>query len=288
MSDIPRLNGAIAALETGGVAFSAFAGMDNATALAFAGSDYDSIVFEGEHSPWDVKALGDAMQYMMSRRQIATSGSIAPAVTPFCRIPVNGLEKGQWHAKQALDTGVYGVVWPHISTVEEAYNAVAACRYPRLSDKPNFEPQGIRGDGPGRACRYWGLTQQEYYSKADVWPLDPNGEILCIIQIEDQAGIKNLPDMLKNVPGIGAVLIGEGDMGQELGFPRDYDHPALLECMSQVVATCKEHDVVVGHPHANAGNTQRLLDEGYRFLMYSPSRTYPGLEKGLELTGRKK
>lgn len=286
MADTPRLNKVIGALENGGVTFTCFASTDIQTAIQLSGANYDGLVFEGEHSPWDILALRDSMQFMLSRRQIAVSGSISPPVAPMCRIPVNGLEKGQWHAKQALDTGVYGIVWPHISTVEEAYNAVAACRYPRLPDKPNFEPQGIRGDGPGRAARYWGLTQQEYYAKADVWPLDPNGEILVIIQIEDQAGIINLPDMLENVPGIGVVLIGEGDMGQELGFPRDYDHPALLECMAEVVSVCKEHDIPVGHPHANASNMERLLEEGYRFLMPASGRSYAGLEKGLELTGR--
>ncbi len=76
-----------------------------------------------------------------------------------------------------------------------------------------YEPAGIRGDGPHNAVRYWGISQQEYYQRADVWPLDPNGEIICIIQIEDTVGIENLDDMLDNVPGIGAVLIGEGDGG---------------------------------------------------------------------------
>ena len=93
------------------------------------------------------------------------------------RIPANGIEMAQWQAKQALDMGCYGIVLPHISTVEEAYNAVAACRYPRLKDKPIYEPAGIRGDGPTAACRYWGITQQEYYQRADVWPLNPKGEI---------------------------------------------------------------------------------------------------------------
>ena len=146
---------------------------------------------------------------------------MVPPVAPMVRIPVNGVEKGQWHAKQALDLGCYGIVWPHISTVEEAYNAVAACRYPRLKDKPLYEPQGIRGDGPTTATRYWGLTQQEYYTKADVWPLAKHGEIFVILQIEDTRGIENLDDMLKNVPGIGCILIGEGDLspGTRLSAP---------------------------------------------------------------------
>ena len=286
MDSSVRLNGIIGALESGGHAFSAFVPMDIQTGMQMSATKYDGIVYEGEHLPWDIVALRDAMQFMLDRRVIAESGSIAPPVTPMVRVPVNGIEMGQWHAKQALDTGVYGVVWPHISTVEEAYNAVAACRYPRLKDKPLYEPQGIRGDGPVRAARYWGLTQQEYYRKADVWPLAPDGEIFVILQIEDTKGISNLSEMLENVPGIGAVLIGEGDMGQELGFPRQYDHPELLSAMAEVVEICKRHDVIVGHPHANAGNMQELMDQGYRFLMSAPGRHYNDLEKGLELAGR--
>jgi 4-hydroxy-2-oxoheptanedioate aldolase len=286
MDQLPRLNGMIGALENGGYAFSAFAPMDVQTAMFMAASKYDGIVYEGEHLPWDIVALRDSLQFMIDRRKVADSASIAPPVTPLARVPVNGVEKGQWHAKQALDTGVYGIVWPHISTVEEAYNAVAACRYPRLKDKPLYEPQGIRGDGPVRAARYWGLTQQEYYSKADVWPLDPNGEVLVVLQIEDTKGIENLSDMLENVPGIGAVLIGEGDLGQELGFPRQYDHPELLSAMAEVVDICKRHDTIVGHPHATAANMQDLMDQGYRFLMAAPARTYDDLEHGLKLSGR--
>ena len=109
---------------------------------------------------------------------------------------------------------------------------------------------------------------------------------MVVIQIEDTTGIHNLSDMLENVPGIGAVLIGEGDLGQELGFPRQYDHPALLEAIAEIVSICKEHDIVVGHAHADTGNMQRLLDEGFRFIMSVPGRSYAGLEKGLELTGR--
>ena len=288
MSKIPRLNGIIGALTNSGVAFSTFASMDVQTGITIATSKFDGVVYEGEHSPWDIVGLRAAMQFMLNRREIATSGLKAPTVTPLARIPVNGVEQGQWHAKQALDTGVYGVVWPHISTVEEAYNAVAACRYPRLSSAALYEPRGIRGDGPARAARYWGLTQQEYYSKADVWPLDPNGEILVVIQIEDTTGIHNLSDMLENVPGIGAILIGEGDLGQELGFPRQYDHPALLEAIAEIVSICKKHDVVVGHAHADTSNMQRLLDEGFRLMMTASGHSYAGLERGLELTNREK
>ncbi len=286
MGDLPRLNGVIRALEGGRAAFTSFATADAGTALAFSRARYDGVVFEMEHNPWDVAALRDSLQYLLDRAQIATSGSIVPAVAPMVRIPPNGGEMGQWHAKQALDVGVYGIVWPHISTADQAHNAVAACRYPRLSAADRYAPAGLRGDGPTAAARYWGVGQQDYYRKADVWPLDPDGEILVVLMIEDMAGIANLDEMLAKVPGIGAVLIGEGDLSQEMGFPRQYDHPAVREAMAEIVGICKARGVAVGHPHVDAGNVERVLAEGYRFLMAAPTRSYAGLDKGLELTGR--
>ncbi len=286
MTEIPRLNRVVAALEAGQCAFTTFTTADIQSAVALSATRYDGIVFEMEHNPWDIRALRDSLQYMLSRAQIAGAGSVAPAVTPMVRIPPNGGEMAQWHAKQALDLGVYGVVWPHVSSVEQAYNAVAACRYPRLKSAPLYEPAGIRGDGPRHAVRYWGLSQQDYYRKADVWPLAPDGEIFVILMIEDTAGIESLADMLDDVPGIGAVLIGEGDLSQELGFPRQYDHPEVRDAMARIVDTCKSRNVVVGHPHVDAGNVERVLEEGYRFLMAAPATSYAGLDKGLELSGR--
>src|ERR1700733_13477554 len=267
MAEIPRLNGVIRAFEQGLPAFSTFITADIDSALAASTSRYDAIVFEMEHNPWDIRALRDSLQYLLNRGQIAGSASLAPAVTPIVRVPANGEEKNQWLAKQALDLGAYGIVWPHISTVDQAYNAVAACRYPRLKSAPLYEPAGIRGDAPLAAARYWGLTQQEYYRKADVWPLNPQGEIVVVLMIEDTQGIANLRDMLKSVPGIGLVLIGEGDLSQELGFPRQYEHPSVVEAMAQIVATCKECGVPVGPPHVDSSNVKRILNEGYRFLM---------------------
>lgn len=286
MAEIPRLNGVIKVLESGGTAITAFSSSDVETALANAASRFDGIVYEMEHGPYDIRALRDAFQYMLNRRQLVERGTLAPTVTPIVRIPPNGGEKNQWIAKQVLDSGAYGIVWPHCSTVEEAYNAVSACRYPRPKTAPNYEPEGQRGDAPGAAARYWGLTQQEYYARADVWPIDPSGEILVIIMCEEVRAIDELPRILKEVPGIGVVLIGEGDLSQNLGYPRQYDHPAVVEAMTTILRTCKEHGVVCGHPHVDPSNVGRLVEEGYRFLMPAPTRSYAGLDATLKATGR--
>ncbi|MFG2781337.1 HpcH/HpaI aldolase/citrate lyase family protein [Streptomyces prunicolor] len=281
-----RLNKVIGTLAEGKPVFATFSAADPASAIELSTTDYDAVVFEMEHKPWDINALRDSFQYLLNRRRIFGADSLAPDVTPIVRIPANGAEKAQWHAKQALDLGAFGIIWPHISTVEEARNAVAACRYPRLPDAPLYEPAGLRGDGPHAATRYWGIPNTEYYARADVWPLAPDGEILVGLMIEDQLGIENLPDILDQVPGIGLVLVGEGDMSQELGFPRQYEHPRVLECKRRILGICAERGVAVGHPHVTADNVKRVLDDGYRFLMSAPVRTYPGLEKGRELTGR--
>ena len=286
MADLPRLNNVIKALEGGQHALTCFAPAHVDSATALSASRYDGCVFEMEHNPWDSGRLRDCLQYMLNRAQIAKAG-LVPPVTPMVRIPVNGVEMAQWQAKQALDIGCYGIVFPHISTVEEAYNAVAACRYPRLSSAKNYEPAGIRGDGPTGAARYWGLSQQDYYAKADVWPLDPKGEILCGIMCEDIEGVKNLPKILKEVPGIGVVVIGEGDLSQNLGFPRQYKHPAVVAAMAEIVATCNANNVACGHPHVEADNVDEVISLGYRFLMPKPARSNAVLEKGLKLTGRK-
>ena len=126
-----RLNNIIRALESGQHALTCFAPAEISSAIAMSASKYDACVFEMEHNPWDGRLLRDCLQYMLNRAQIAKVG-LVPPVNPLVRIPVNGIEMAQWQAKQALDMGCYGIVFPHISTVEEAANAVGACRYPRM------------------------------------------------------------------------------------------------------------------------------------------------------------
>lgn len=286
MAGIPRLNGAIGALEQGKPAFVTFSPAEIGAAQAIGAAPYDGVVFEMEHNAYDIRVLRDCMQYMLDRQQILRSGTLAPAVAPMVRIPPNGGEMNQWVAKQVLDIGVYGVIWPHVSTVEEARNAVAACRYPRPPSAPYFEPAGQRGDAPRTAARYWGISQQDYYARADVWPLNPQGEILVVIMCEEVRAIRNLPRMLEEVKGIGVVLIGEGDLSQDMGYPRQYEHPAVAGAIDDILAICKSHNVVCGHPHVDSGNVEKLLAKGFRWLMAAPTQSFAALEQGRRAGGR--
>ena len=111
MADIPRLNGVIRALEQGQPTFTTFTPADPESALALSTAKYDGIVFEMEHNAYDIRALRDSLQYLLNRRQIAQSGSLAPAVTPMVRIPRT--EPGI--IGSVLDAGAWGVICPMLN-----------------------------------------------------------------------------------------------------------------------------------------------------------------------------
>jgi 4-hydroxy-2-oxoheptanedioate aldolase len=105
-----RLNGMNRAFEAGKRAFTCFTKIDRQAAIEVTDAPYDDVVYEMEHHRYDVSALGGCLQYMLNRKTIAETGSVAPSVTPLARIPANGAEINQFQAKQVLDRGVYGVV----------------------------------------------------------------------------------------------------------------------------------------------------------------------------------
>jgi len=98
--------------------------------------------------------------------------------------------------------------------------------------------------------------------------------------------IKNLPKMLEEVPGVGVVIIGEGDLSQDLGFPRQYEHPTVASAIDEILAICKQYNVACGHPHVDSKNIETLLEKGFRYLMPAPVYSYAALELGRKAAGR--
>ena len=65
------------------------------------------------------------------------------------------------------------------------------------------------------AAPIWGVSQDEYLDKADVWPLNPDGELLLGLKLEDKYALANADENLK-VPGIAFAEWGPGDMALSL------------------------------------------------------------------------
>lgn len=284
-----RLNKVIDLLERGQVVFSSGTIMsDNLDDIMFvADSDYDFAIIEMEHQGFDFTNLRTALQYFLNRKRLVEQGNLQPDVVPFVRIPPNAREVGgnQWVIKQTLDTGVYGFVLPHLNTVEDAQAAVVAARYPQVPGVPDFEPQGQRGWWPRLAPRYWGLTPQAYYDKADVWPLDPEGELLLMGIVEEAEGVRNIRDILQQVKGIGAIWAGPGDLSISLGKRGNAADPEVQEGLLRVLEACKEYGVPCATGASPADVAQRI-EQGFRIIMAGPTRATPTLDTGRRIVGR--
>ena len=257
--------------------------LDDLTYVADA--DYDMVIMEMEHEGFSFNNLRTSLQFILNRKRISGSGTLQADPVPFVRIPPNSRETSQWVIKQALDTGVYGLVLPHLNTVEDAHAAVVAGRYPQVPGVADFEPEGQRGWWQRIAPRYWGLTAQEYYDAADLWPLDPDGNMLLIGIVEEPEGVNNLPDILKQEKGIGAIWAGPGDMSVAMGHRGDSSHPDVQANLLRILEACKN----AGVPCATGATAEEVpmrLEQGFRIIITSPVKSNPGLAEGLRISGR--
>ena len=289
MAQSPRLNKVIDLLEQGDVVFCGGmvhnGNLDDV--IYMADSDYDFCIIEMEHEGFSFTNLRNSVQHLLNRKRILEKGSLQPDVVPFVRIPPNSRETAgnQWIIKQTLDAGVFGLVLPHLNTVEEARAAVVAARYPQVPGVRDFEPEGQRGWWQRLAPRYWGLNPQEYYDAADVWPLDPDGEILLMGIVEEPEGVKNLRDILREVKGIGAIWAGPGDMSVAMGKRGDSADPEVQEALLRVLEACQEHGVPCA-TGATADDVERRIDQGFRIIIAPPRRVADTLDIGRTAAGR--
>ena len=254
--------------------------------LAFvADSDYDMVIIEMEHQGFSLNDLRVSLQFLLSRKKVAEQGGLQADPVPLVRIPPNTSEHNQWVVKQALDTGVYGLVLPHLNTVEDAQAAVVAARYPQVPGVADFDPKGERGWWSRIAPRYWGLNPEEYYDAADLWPLDPDGNILLIGIVEEPQGVKNLPDILRQVKGIGAIWAGPGDMSVSMGHRGNSAHPEVQENLLKILTACKDAGVPCA-TGATAAEVPMRLEQGFRIIITGPEKTTQGLFEGRRIAGR--
>jgi 4-hydroxy-2-oxoheptanedioate aldolase len=282
-----RYNKAIELLEQGKPVFcSGLVWNRNLDDLTFvADSAYDMVIIEMEHQGFSLDDLRISLQFLLSRSRIAEQGDLRADPVPMVRIPPNTRERNQWVIKQALDTGVYGLVLPHLNTVEDAQATVEAARYPQVPGVPDFEPQGERGWWTRIAPRYWGLTSQEYYDAADLWPLDPDGNMLLMGIVEEPEGVKNIRDILRRVKGIGAVWAGPGDMSVAMGHKGNANHPEVQQNLLSILEACKNAGVPCA-TGATAAEVPMRLEQGFRIIITSPLKTTPGLDEGRRISAR--
>ena len=234
--------------------------LENARSLARAHIDY--VYVDMEHGPMDFTALHTFLLGMIDKQAIAESGSLRQRVTPLVRIAPYGREASAWAVKQALDVGVMGIIFPSIETPEQALAAVRAMRYPQRRGSAYPEPPGLRGSGPGIATWLWGLSGADYARRADLWPLNPDGDLVALMMIESAAGVRNA-DAIAAVPGVTGFYVGPSDLSNSLGVPRDA--PEVEEAIRTIVGACRARHVACGIT-AGAADMPRRISQGFRIL----------------------
>jgi 4-hydroxy-2-oxoheptanedioate aldolase len=282
-----RLNRAIELLSNNQPAFGILSfdySLNNARSLSSSGLDF--IIIDMEHSPFDVEQLRMFLLGMTDKRAIASKGNLQMDVVPLVRIPASGSEDVLAQVKQVLDVGVFGVMFPSVNNRAEAEMAVRATRYPQLNDAPDREPAGLRGRNPSNAAWYWGVG--DYVQKADVWPLDPQGELLAIIQIESPEGVANIDDII-TVPGIGVIFIGPSDLSTAMGYASPAA-PEVEAAIQRVLAACKASGVPCAIT-TNSRSVEQRINEGFRFVTVGADgglsgETSSALERGRSAGGR--
>lgn len=259
---VERINPFIALMESGKPAFGVFSTNVSLRAGAgMAGSGLDFVIVDMEHSPYDPTRLESYLAGMTSKADVLKNG-LKMRTAPLVRVPAAGREQLQFILKQVLDLGPLGVVVPHVDTPEDALATVRACRFPQLKGAPDYEPQGLRGVGYGWAARQWGLSGGEYAERADLWPLDPKGELVLWVMIESESAVENIR-AIAATPGIGGLFIGPSDLAFSLGVP--LKDPAVEIAIEKVAAAAKEANVPLG-TLCGGEEVEKRLAQGFRFL----------------------
>src|SRR5712672_4489120 len=236
--------------------------LQNARSLAR--SDIDYVYLEMEHGPMDFEGLHRFTVGMIDKAGILKKGNAQPNVAIFARFAPYGREQAQWFVKQALDIGLMGVIFNGIDNAEQALLAVRNMRYPQKRTSKYQNPPGLRGWSPTLAVWSWGISSEEYERRADVWPLNPDGDLLAIMMVETTEGLKNV-DAIAAVPGVGAIFVGAGsDLRQSLGV--ESNSPEVEQAFRTILKACLAHNVACGITALSAQAIARRLAEGWKMI----------------------
>ena len=181
-----------------------------------------------------------------------------------------------------LNTGATTVVFVDVETAAEVQQGLAAMRF-----KANG---GTRPDAVGDAPKYWGLSEQDYREKADVWPLNPKGELTNWTIVESKAGLANVREIAA-VKGISVLFPGAGTLrgvftttgadGQ-----RTFDAAGWEAAIQTVLAACKEFNVPCGYPATEADIEMRMQQGFSVFIMGWGEPGFRAVDIGRKAAGR--
>ena len=184
-------------------------------------------------------------------------------------------------AKQ-LNLGVAGIVFVDVKSADEVKTGLAAMRFASKG--------GTRPDDVGTAPQVWGMSEAEYKEKADLWPLNPNGELVNFTIVESKEGIEKIREIAA-VKGIGVLFPGAGTLRgvystTDAAGQRVLDEAAWEAAIQKVLSACKEFNVACGYP-ANATDIEKRIQQGFSvFVIGWGEQGFKAVDIGRKAVGR--
>jgi 2-keto-3-deoxy-L-rhamnonate aldolase RhmA len=181
-----------------------------------------------------------------------------------------------------LNLGVSTVVFVGVESADEVNKGLAAMRF---KSKGGTRPEEV-GDAP----KYWGLSEKDYKAKADVWPLNSDGELTNWTIVESKAGLEKVREIAA-VKGISVLFPGAGTLrgvftttgadGQ-----RKFDAEGWEAAIQQVLSACKEFNVACGYPATEADIETRMKQGFSVFIMNWGDAGFRAIDLGRKAAGR--
>jgi len=204
-----------------------------------------------------------------------------PLVTKIPKIAADPV-KAVDNISRQLNLGVNTIVFVDVESAGEVEQGLAAMRFKSRG--------GTRPDAVGTAPAYWGLSEPEYRDKADLWPLNPTGELVNWTIVESQAGLGKVREIAA-VNGIGVLFPGAGTLrgvfttvNQE--GQRVFDEEGWEAAIQQVLAACKEFNVACGYP-ATEKDIEMRMKQGFSvFIINWGEAGFRAVEIGRKVSGR--
>jgi 4-hydroxy-2-oxoheptanedioate aldolase len=250
----------------------------------------DYITYDMEHGPLDFTQLRAFMKGLVDGAGTRT-GHRTPAVIATLPIPgtPDAVRANVWMIQQALATGIHGILLCNAESPEAVRAMIEAARYPFAPSVQGLN-QGTRGSGSQTyASGIWGVSPAEYIKIADPWPLNPDGELIFGVKIENPRADVNVESTVR-VPGVAFAEWGPGDNAfYLLGAPtgsqqgRDYaSNPNMRLVRSRVLAATKAANI----RFLNSCNENNVIDQIKDGTMICTGGDSPAAAKGRAFTKR--
>jgi len=249
-----------------------------AETLGFSHSDY---VFNGSMEGGIERGLPAWTDYVHALMEAGATVRTHPLIVKTAPIAEDPESVTRGIGRQ-LNTGVSAVMFVGVESAEEVRQGLAAMRFSSHG--------GTRPDDVGNAPAYWGVSEAEYREKADLWPLNPDGELINWTIVESLEGLEHVREIAA-VDGIGVLWPGAGTLRGVFSTTgpdgeRVLDEDAWEASIQKVLAACKEFDVACGFP-ANASDIEMRMEQGFSvFVMGWGEGGFNTIEMGRRISGR--